>query len=497
MKLINKILILCCITFLVNACSLKEEPYGFLSTANFYKNANDANAAIIDCYANLGEVGLYSRMLFYATSYSSGEFDTKGDGGLDAHELVDWYTEPTNTTLDNIFKSCYLGISRANGVITNVPSIAMDTLARNQIVGEAYFLRALHYFNLVRLFGQVPMRTAVVGSSSEICTPKASLSDLYTLIESDLLKAERLMNIKYTDGRANPVAAQALLAKVYLHMASSKASGVSAYSFVTNADTYYAKAATYAAKVLDPSQTTYTFWTGDLRRLWSIANEKGNEFIFSIAMDKSGTSEGQFSKAQKNWTPYINGGLITLGPNYTASITDGWNQCITNTTFYNSFSASDKRRNAWICNSVKDNTGKVYSYPGNLAFPFPIKLADTTATSDVQGHYIPVLRYSDIALVYAEAAGPTTAGYSWINKIRGRAGLPDLTPGLGVAAFRDSVVRERSFELCFEMNRLYDLRRTNTVKSVLEGIYGKKIDSHADFYDIPQSEVDGNPCLNQ
>jgi hypothetical protein len=495
MKLINKILFISCILFIANACSLEEEPYGFLSTSNFYKNANDANAAIIDAYANLGETALYSRMLFWVTSYGSGEFDTKGDGGLDAHELVDWTTIPTNQVLTQVFTGSYLGISRANAVINNVPGITMDVTLRNQIVGEAYFLRALHYFNLVRIFGKVPVHTSVVANTGQICTPKSSLSDIYDLIISDLQKAETLMTVTYNDGRTNSVAAAGLLAKVYLHMASSKASGAAGYDFVSDAGTYYADAAAEAKKVLD--QNTYTFWTGDLRQLWSIKNEKENEFIFSVAMDKSGASEGKFSKAPKNWTPYINGGVISLGPNFTAQTSDGWNQCITNTTFYNAFSSSDLRRAAYMCNQVKAN-GNLYTYPnGGLAFPFSIKLTDSTATSDPSGHYISVIRYSDILLVYAEAQGATPDGYAAVNKIRSRAGLSDIQAGLSNQDFRAAVVTERSFELCFELNRLFDLRRTNTVKSVLEGSYGKTIDSHADFYDIPQFEVDNNPCVNQ
>ena len=104
------------------------------------------------------------------------------------------------------------------------------------------------------------------------------------------------------------------------------------------------------------------------------------------------------------------------------------------------------------------------------------------------------MRFSDVALMYAEAVGPTTEGYSWINQIRGRAGLNDLTAGLSTEAFRDSVVQERAWELAFEGQRLYDLKRkamvtTTDPKAIAAGIS----EEDAAFYAIPQLEIDLNP----
>jgi hypothetical protein len=104
-----------------------------------------------------------------------------------------------------------------------------------------------------------------------------------------------------------------------------------------------------------------------------------------------------------------------------------------------------------------------------------------------------LIRFSDIALVYAEAEGPTTEGYKWLNKIRNRAGLDDAPEGMSVADFRNYVVQERSFELTCEANRLFDLRRkamvtTTDPYALLSGIS----ESEAAFYPIPQKEVDLN-----
>ncbi len=500
MKIFHKIIGACSIALAVSACSLEETPYGFLSTDNFYKTASDAQSALVYCYSFLPEVGYYSRALHYVPGYASEEYVTKSDGGLDVHQLVDWTVDPSNTLLDGVFKDAYMGIDRCNTLISHVPGINMDTITRNQYVGEAYFLRALHYFNLVRLFGSVPIRTEPITSSNQVAVPKSSISDVYDVIISDLQKAEQLMTSNFIECRANKIAAEGLLSKVYLTMASSKATGCPGYDFVSDANSYYSKAAAEAAKVLDPSQSTYTFWTGDLTAMWDIDNEVGNEFIFSIGVDKSGKAEGNYSKLSMNMVPYVNGAKISLGPSFNVTIPDGWSQTQTNIPFYNTFSSNDKRRDAWIVKSVKLSDGSIRTYPGELAYPFTLKYIDKTQTGEASGHYIPVLRYSDVALIYAEAAGPSDSkAYSWVNKVRNRAGLPDLTTGLSTEAFRDSVLKERSFELCFEMNRFYDLRRTHNIEAVLNGIYGKNIhnsDAYAYFYPIPQREIDNNPALN-
>ena len=105
-----------------------------------------------------------------------------------------------------------------------------------------------------------------------------------------------------------------------------------------------------------------------------------------------------------------------------------------------------------------------------------------------------LIRYSDIALVYAEAVGPTTEGYAQVNYIRERAGLGPLNPGLDLQAFREAVWQERSWELAFEGNRLYDLRRYNRLTTVVEEAAGLTPEQAA-FYPIPDVEVDLNQGL--
>jgi len=502
MKTINKIYLAACLVLMISSCSLKEEPYGFLNSSQFYKTSSDVYSALGYCYDVLGNTELYSRMMPMVSSIGTEEFTIKPDAGADNHELDDWNVTSTNPLVEAVFGNCFVGINRANILLDHIDPVVMDEATKNEYKGEALFLRSLHYFNLVRLFGQVPLRVTAVTSASQVPAGLASMSDIYARIEKDLIQAEGLMDTKVRDGRANKVAAQALLAKMYLQLASAKATGVPKYDFVSNAADYYTKAATYANKVLT-GQNSYTFWTGSLPALWDVDNQVGNEFIFSVAFHVAGAvEEGDFSKLSMMMVPYVDGSQISFGPNYSVTIRDGWNHLQTEIPFYNSFDSNDKRKTELIISSVKLKDGTAKTFPGGgLAYPFTLKYIDKKQgiTSDQTAHYSTVLRFSDIALVYAEALGATTEAYTWVNKIRNRAGLPNLAAGLSDNDFRAKVWDERSFELAFEGQRLFDLRRTHQIAAVLNTKYGKSVTDASEtayFYKIPQREIDNNPLLS-
>lgn len=486
----------------VCACSdLDEEPYGIINSKTFYRTPQDAESAIIYCYSILPEVGYYSRGYYIVTELPTENLTQKGDAGTSNFELDELRTTATNANLDDIWTYIYRGISRANGVIVNVPHINMNETTRNQIVGEAYFLRALHYFNLVRMFGEVPLRLQVIDDPKQIAIGKSPISDVYDLIISDLEQAEQLITVdRISEGRANRVAAQSLLSKVYLHLASSKASGSPGYDFVSDADAMYAQALTYSSKVIN-DQTTFDF-TEVLVDIWNIEIYKKapvSEHIFDAAVDRSGDREGSFSKIQNMFLPADRPMQIPYNPSDPASslinIGQGWSHFRTEANVYNNYAANDKRKTDLIVSRYW-NDGTEYNLDINSSSrPFTRKFIDPQRIGDASSCNSPIIRYSDILLVYAEANGPNTEGYNAVNRVRSRAGLGDLTPGLSVEDFRKAVVEERALELAFEGDRLFDLRRTNTMSAVLETKYGKTITSGAYFFPSPQREIDTNPAM--
>ncbi|WP_286964935.1 RagB/SusD family nutrient uptake outer membrane protein [Flavobacterium sp. UBA4854] len=482
----------------VFACDLNEEPYGFYSEDNFYKSASDAESAVDYAYDALTFLE-YSRAIFYVGDLPTEECGPKGDETADNQNLDKWQvgTFSTNRMLGNYFKYAYIAINRTNAVIKNVPNGKFEQDLKDKFLGEAYFLRAWNYFNLVKNFGKVPMHTSVVETVSQTAAPMAkNLDEVYDFIIADAEKAIELLKVNQALGRADKVAAQALLAKVYLYIASSKEHNVPQYAEMNkDVATMYQLAAKNAEDVI-AGQSVYGF-ENNLLSIYDVEKPLGKENIFLLSMDRTGATEGDYSKISKLFIPYIDGATIYLkNPDntYTKSH-DGWSVFQTLTGFFNSFDNSDKRKTDLFVTTTYDASGVVSAqYPGKIVYPFTRKYIDPNFIGDKTSTKPFLIRFSEVALTYAEAAGPTTESYALINQIRNRAGLGNLTPGLSVDNFRLAVLNERSFELAFEGNRLYDLRRFNKVSQVVPEASGITAEQAA-FYPIPQTEIDLNTGL--
>ena len=154
------------------------------------------------------------------------------------------------------------------------------------------------------------------------------------------------------------------------------------------------------------------------------------------------------------------------------------------------FLATDKRRTELIHKDIYDQTGKLVA-PSPVRGYFSAKYVDPDFIGERTSARPFLIRYSDIALVFAEAAGPDE-GLALVNEIRRRAGIPELPEGMSLAEFRKAVIQERALELAFEGNRLYDLRRTASVTATVPEAT-KLSEEQAAFYPIPQRELDLNP----
>lgn len=481
-----------------SSCDLQEQPYGFYSEQNFYQTPKDAESALLYAYDALTFLE-YSRAIFYVGDLPTDEATPKSDEGADAQDLSNWNTDNfrTNGMLENLFQYAYIAINRSNAVIGQVPESDFDQALKDQYVGEAYFLRAWNYFNLVRNFGLIPLHQSVVETVDQTTAPIAeNLDEVYDLIIADCEKAIELLEVNRMVGRADKVAAQSLLAKVYLTIASSKEHGVPLYEDMKkDVNESYNLAAQYAGEVVQ-NQVEYGF-DDDLLHIYDVDSPQGPEHIFLMSMDRSGDIEGDYSKISKLFIPYIDGATIYLDDydgTYTRSH-DGWSVMQTNSSFYNSFDGADKRKTVLMVDSVYSETGDLSAeYPGSILYPFTRKYVDPHFIGDKTSTKPYLIRYSDIALVFAEAVGPITEGYQQVNYIRNRAGLGDLQPGLTTVEFREAVLQERAWELAFEGNRLYDLRRFNMITDIVPEASGLT-EEQAAFYPIPQTEIDLNQGL--
>jgi len=483
---------------IAGSCDLQEQPYGFYSADNFYKTPNDARSSLLYAYDALTYLE-YSRTVFYLGDLPTDEVSPKSDEGADAQQLSNWKVNSfkTNHLLENFFHYAYIAINRANAVIKHVPDAKFDQADKDKFVGEAYFLRAFNYFNLVRNFGKVPMHKSVVQTLDETTAPPAkNLDEVYSLIISDCKEAIKRLKIDPMLGRTDKVAAQSLLAKVYLTIASAKEHNVPLYKDMSeDVNKMYDKSAQYARDVVE-KQSQYHF-DDNLLHIYDVDSPHAPENIFLMSMDRSGESEGDYSKIGKLFIPYVDGATLYLS-DHDGTFTkthDGWSVLQTNTPFYNSFGSSDKRKTQLMVDTVYTADGNVSAtYPGSILYPFSRKYVDPHFIGDKESTKPFLIRYSDIALVLAEAVGPTQEGYKQVNYIRNRAGLGNLQPNMSKADFRKAVLRERKWELAFEGNRLYDLKRFNMVTDMVPEASSLS-DKQVAFYPIPQTEIDLNQGL--
>ena len=498
----SKILYIIAILGIVaSSCDLSEEPYGFYSDENFYQTQTDAESALMYAYNALTYIE-YTRGITSIGDLPTQTTDLKPDEGVDAQEMNSWTAGSTNETLMNYFKYCYIAINRANAVLKNVEGATFPDAEKNRIMGEAYTLRAWSYFNLVRVFGVVPIQQEMVQTISQTTPAMAgSIGEIYDFMIGDLKKAASLLEVDRRVGRVDKVAAWSILAKAYLTIASSKENGVLKYSEMSKDVTQmYDSAAFYAGKVLN-EQSEYSL-DPDLVNIYDVEHPDGPEHIFILSQDRTGQNEGNYSKTPLMFLPWGDGApyYLQFPDGKLVYTTNGWEVYRVNNSFADTYDDGDMRKTALLHDKIYNESGEETGSVADGAIPslFCVKYLDPDFVGQKTSAKPYLIRFSDIALTYAEAVGPTAEGYEWLNKIRNRAGLGEAPTGMSTEQFREAVIQERSWEFAYEGQYLYDLRRTNTVLSKVPNAISAGItEEEATFYPIPQREVDLNPNISR
>jgi hypothetical protein len=453
---------------------LDQKPESSFTPANFYKNADDAKAAVSSVYDPLNNANMYGQIMWILQDQATDDAEW-GNGRSTANQPkndLDKYTfTPATNTFQSIWSTVYSAINRANAVIARVPPITMDNDLKARYVAEAKFMRGFYYFTLVRLFGGVPIITAETTSLNNLAVSRASVDDVYKLIVQDFTEAETVLPTTYSTadkGRATKGAAKAFLAKVYL----------------TRQD--WANASGKAKEVINLG--SYDLWA-NFADAFLIANKNGKEAVFEMQALSGGFNEGSLMQGY-------------MRPNFDrVNGVAGFGDDPATDNLYKAYRADDKRRNVTL---------KLYSAtttpaaPASVLFPcYVYKYLDpaSTGTGDGGNNY-PIIRYPDVLLMYAEALNEQGANnseaYTTINRIRNRAGLPNLTANLNQAQFRDSLLLERRLELAFEGHRWYDLSRTKRLISAMKAQNPTIIVEERHYlFPIPQTERDVNPQLTQ
>ncbi|MFT3822810.1 MAG: RagB/SusD family nutrient uptake outer membrane protein [Chitinophagaceae bacterium] len=471
---------------------LEETAYTGTYTKDFYSNASEAEAAITAVYGNL-YVMYSSGAPFFASDWSADQTFPRNVVGRNT--LTQFSYDPSysvqnsfgrsNESPMEIWKRAYQAIESANWVIDKVPGTPMtDTARRNNIVGEAYFLRAFFHWTLAKNFGSIVVKTTATNSIDNAFVGRSAIADVYKQIIDDLTKAEQLLpdySASFVKGRMSRQSAQVLHAKAALYNERWAEALASAQAAISSNK--------YS---LVPSFTDlFTAAKKDLAR---------QEVMFDVELNNTTNpirqSQIHYFYAPLGSSDYNKGGA---GGIYAFS------------AFYNSFSSVDKRKD--LLATSYTNTAGVFvpqaSIDTRLATKDLVlmgKYKDPNSVGAYASNNIYLLRLADAYLIAAEAEarqnGATATAYSYIKTVRDRAGLPALTAGLSQQAFIDSVLRERSWEFYGEGDRWYDLTRTNKFLTVIPAAVNADYPARTPlaknrYFPIPQQEINANPKLTQ
>ncbi|SEI44668.1 Starch-binding associating with outer membrane [Dyadobacter koreensis] len=515
---ILKYFIFASFTIGISSCDnfLKEEPESFLSEDQYYKTQTDAINAVNAVYFLLNSGGStiqtpYNTLFNTGMNMASDDEDPgPGATNADVRSLSVLAHSSSNLRVYELWQQHYAAIKKANVALEKIPAIEFDSALKERLLAETKFLRALYYFNVVRLYGDVPLileyQKFVNANDYEIA--KSPSADVYKQIEKDLNEAAAVLPANYASpnvGRATAGAAKALLSKVYLTKAS----------FPLNLSAHYADAVKKAEEALSPADGGTGVYGYDLMTNYSEvflpAFKNNKEHIFSAQFKSNSLNQGN-----NEYPRSILSGIPGLSGNYAHMVryyTQGNDKFF---SIYKLFRADDKRRNVTFVRSfTSPSNGRKYASPiantavPNDSTPFWNKWLDPASASvtNQSAANVPIIRYAELLLIHAEAEneanGPTAKAYKSLNKVRNRAGLANLTAGLSKDQFRDSVYLDRRLELTYEYQRWFDLIRQkdgagqSTFVRNLQKVGKTNAAEKHRLYPLPQSEIDNNKLLVQ
>ena len=453
---------------------LNEVPVDFVAPENFYKTGTDAIAAVNAAYNSFVSPGngisssnYLGRNFWMLVEYPT-DYTTSRLSATNERSLMGTFSplfSSSHAYIDGYWQAAYSGINKANSVIANVPAIEVtptfSQTRKDQVIAEAKFLRALHYYWLAGSFGGLPLKLEPTTSIDGGNTPRASAEDTWAQIQKDLTDAAAVLPASWPSsefGRATKAAALTLLAKSYLQSAATVPSLKGNYQ-----------------KALDTfKQVTGFSLDSRYASLFDGTNERSPEIIWSMQNIPVDGYGGRITQ----W--YVPIALTTNGAN-AVFVPSEQNQFQAERPFYDSYETGDVRKDATWFTTLTRNDGKVVPWAWTSGIqsgtsygstgPSPRKYVDVGApdTDGSEGPDYIILRYADVLLGMAESineiSGPTGEAIGYVNQVRTRAGLPALSAAntAGQSAFRDAISNEREREFAMEgVYGIFDMRRNWT-----------------------------------
>lgn len=451
--------------FLLQSCSsdvLNTSPESIKQTAVFYQDQAQLEQGVNAVYGSLQYVGQYQlAMLAIGELPSDNTYDEVPANDSFTYGEFDFFTiQPNNTLLSSTWKENYIGIQQANIVLNRIGAVAMDESLKNARMGEVKFLRALMYFNLVRIFGDVPLATKETTDVNEYFGQgRTSVETIYSFIESELKQSINLLPTTATQkGRVTRGAALGILGKVLITRSK------------------FSEALPYLQQVQGLGYSLLP----DVTKIFDVTNKNNAEIIFDVQFSSglNGNTEG--SQAYQMFSP---SGFVPGAKGHNLPTKE----------IYNLFTAGDARRDAYI--GLTPN-----------GIPYTKKLVKTSDAVADGGSNVVVLRLADVYLLMAECyakANDFANSNLYLNKVKNRAGLAsvDITTQQQLL---DEIEVERRKEFVGEGHRWFDLVRTGKAVSVMTNYFQHTlgyntavIKNYNLIMPVPQDQINTDPAIKQ
>ncbi|CAH1000677.1 SusD-like protein P2 [Neolewinella maritima] len=451
---------------------IDRTPQGEYTLENFFQTEEQAVQSVNAVYNQLRQWQTHVFSFIGMTDIVSDDSDkgsTPSDGFF-LQEIDDFTYTATNVGPATVWEGYYTGVFRSNLAIDRIPAVPeMDEALRSRLIGEAQFLRAYFYFNLVRWFGDVPLILEPFPTDFEI--PRTARDEVYAQIEADLRAAADVLPASYSGvdvGRVTSGAATAMLAKVTL----------------TRQD--FQAAADLALQVINSGQysllPSYT-------QIFTPEGENSSETIFEVqaAAFEIGGGGSQYNEVQG----------VRGTPNL------GWGFNRPSDDLVTSYEAGDPRRDAtilYVGEVLPDGSAIVEDNPNIQGERYNQKafVPDHPGGNGNGPGNIRILRYADLLLIAAEALneiGQSEQALVYLNQVRTRArgNNPNVLPDVSTtdqSDLRQAVYRERRAELALEQQRWFDLVRTGRAAEVMQPLRPEFTANKNELFPIPQSEID-------
>lgn len=446
----KKILIFICLEALVGIMGCKDfltlRPIDSPTEENFYVDEKALQGAVVSCYDAIQSDNLYGyNMCILAENRGDNVSDANISGGSGVIYQIDAFNDRSdNLVVTDTYLQMYRAIFRCNMVLDKAPQIKMDAAIRNQIVGQALFIRALGYFNIVRMWGKAPLVLKVQTNEEARNNKRSEVVDIYAQIMADLNEAKDYLPSTWPAdqrGRVTSHAVRGLLAKVYLYQEKYDLVVATLRPLVNDI---------YIGKVVGLVPQTTTFPN---------SLKSSIDVIFAVQYLLGGVGE---SAHQNNRYRNRDGSINIELPQ-------------------SLFEQGDNRKELL-------RQPPILSRPG--------KFNSTQVNNETSGD-MPLIRCAEILLIYAEALNetnyPDAEAFKAINAVRANAGIAALnaTATPSQADLRNAIWKERRLELALECDRWFDIVRTRQFSKVFPLVPAFKV-----LYPVPQLEINNinNPA---